>query len=84
MLKKLKMKLKKASNANSVIDVQGQSVKGVGRTSLDGLVNIDLTYGNGRYYLKDSNKNIYLYDLKIKLTNMIYTIILADLTINKY
>ncbi|BDB01355.1 M4 family metallopeptidase [Clostridium botulinum] len=62
--KKIKDEAKKASNANSVIDVQGQSVKGVGRTSLDGLVNIDLTYGNGRYYLKDSNKNIYLYDLK--------------------
>ncbi|MHB9924479.1 M4 family metallopeptidase [Clostridium botulinum] len=62
--KQIKDEAKKASNANSVIDVQGQSVKGVGRTSLDGLVNIDLTYGNGRYYLKDSNKNIYLYDLK--------------------
>ncbi|WP_061342311.1 M4 family metallopeptidase [Clostridium botulinum] len=62
--KKIKDEAKKASNENSVIDVQGQSVKGVGRTSLDGLVNIDLTYGNGRYYLKDSNKNIYLYDLK--------------------
>ncbi|KEI91764.1 M4 family metallopeptidase [Clostridium botulinum] len=62
--KKIKDEAKKASNANSVIDVQGQSVKGVGRTSLDGLVNIDLTYGNGKYYLKDSNKNIYLYDLK--------------------
>ncbi|MCJ8171911.1 M4 family metallopeptidase [Clostridium botulinum] len=62
--KKIKDEAKKASNANSVIDVQGQSVKGVGRTSLDGLVNINLTYGNGKYYLKDSNKNIYLYDLK--------------------
>ncbi|KEI75610.1 peptidase M4 [Clostridium botulinum B2 128] len=62
--KKIKDEAKKASNANSVIDVQGQSVKGVGRTSLDGLVNIDITYGNGKYYLKDSNKKIYLYDLK--------------------
>ncbi|WP_434283833.1 M4 family metallopeptidase [Clostridium botulinum] len=62
--KKIKNEAKKASNANNVIDVQGQSVKGVGRTSLDGLVNIDVTYGNGKYYLKDSNKNIYLYDLK--------------------
>ncbi|EPS52674.1 thermolysin metallopeptidase [Clostridium botulinum A1 str. CFSAN002368] len=62
--KKIKDEAKKASNANNVIDVQGQSVKGVGRTSLDGLVNIDITYGNGKYYLKDSNKNIYLYDLK--------------------
>ncbi|MBY6799269.1 M4 family peptidase [Clostridium botulinum] len=62
--KKIKDEAKKASNANNVIDVQGQSVKGVGRTSLDGLVNIDVTYGNGKYYLKDSNKNIYLYDLK--------------------
>ncbi|MCC5423662.1 M4 family metallopeptidase [Clostridium botulinum] len=53
-----------ANNVNSVIDVQGQSVKGVGRTSLDGLVNIDLTYGNGRYYLKDNNRKIYIYDLK--------------------
>ncbi|ACQ54777.1 M4 family metallopeptidase [Clostridium botulinum] len=53
-----------ANNMNSVIDVQGQSVKGVGRTSLDGLVNIDLTYGNGRYYLKDNNRKIYIYDLK--------------------
>ncbi|ABS33793.1 M4 family metallopeptidase [Clostridium botulinum] len=62
--KKIKDEAKKASNANNVIDVQGQSVKGVGKTSLDGLVNIDVTYGNGKYYLKDSNKNIYLYDLK--------------------
>ncbi|KEI78408.1 peptidase M4 [Clostridium botulinum A2 117] len=62
--KKIKDEAKKTSNANNVIDVQGQSVKGVGRTSLDGLVNIDVTYGNGKYYLKDSNKNIYLYDLK--------------------
>ncbi|APQ74620.1 peptidase M4 [Clostridium botulinum] len=62
--KKIKDEAKKASNANNVIDVQGQSVKGVGRTSLDGLVNIDITYGNGKYYLKDSNKKIYLYDLK--------------------
>ncbi|WP_434291933.1 M4 family metallopeptidase [Clostridium botulinum] len=62
--KKIKNEAKKASNANNVINVQGQSVKGVGRTSLDGLVNIDVTYGNGKYYLKDSNKNIYLYDLK--------------------
>ncbi|RFM19826.1 peptidase M4 family protein [Clostridium botulinum] len=53
-----------ANNVNSVIDVQGQSVKGVGRTSLDGLVNIDLTYGNGQYYLKDNNRKIYIYDLK--------------------
>ncbi|MCW6109613.1 M4 family metallopeptidase [Clostridium sporogenes] len=53
-----------ASNVNSVTDVQGQSVKGMGRTSLDGLVNLDLTYGNGRYYLKDNNRKIYLYDLK--------------------
>ncbi|WP_434296493.1 M4 family metallopeptidase [Clostridium sporogenes] len=55
---------KKTNNVNSVTDVQGQSVKGVGRTSLNGLVNIDLTYGNGRYYLKDNNRKIYLYDLK--------------------
>ncbi|WP_434303133.1 M4 family metallopeptidase [Clostridium botulinum] len=59
-----KNKAKKTNNVNSVTDVQGQSVKGIGRTSLDGLVNIDLTYGNGRYYLKDNNRKIYLYDLK--------------------
>ncbi len=60
----MKTKKANANNVNSVIDVQGQSVKGVGRTSLDGLVNIDLTYGNGRYYLKDNNRKIYIYDLK--------------------
>ncbi|EQB4337174.1 M4 family metallopeptidase, partial [Clostridium botulinum] len=57
-------KANKANNVNSIVDVQGQSVKGVGRTSLDGLVNIDLTYGYGRYYLKDNNRKIYIYDLK--------------------
>ncbi len=65
----MKTKKANANNVNSVIDVQGQSVKGVGRTSLDGLVNIDLTYGNGRYYLKDNNRKIYIYDLKIKLVS---------------
>ncbi len=69
MLKKIKdeaekNETKKTNNVNSVTDIQGQSVKGVGRTSLNGLVNIDLTYGNGRYYLKDNNRKIYLYDLK--------------------
>ncbi len=63
-LKKNEAKKANASNVNSVTDVQGQSVKGIGRTSLDGLVNLDLTYGNGRYYLKDNNRKIYLYDLK--------------------
>ncbi|ENK0836841.1 peptidase M4 family protein [Clostridium botulinum] len=57
-------KANKATNVNSIVNVQGQSVKGVGRTSLDGLVNIDLTYGYGRYYLKDNNRKIYIYDLK--------------------
>ncbi|WP_434303134.1 M4 family metallopeptidase [Clostridium botulinum] len=57
-------KANKATNVNNIVNVQGQSVKGVGRTSLDGLVNIDLTYGYGRYYLKDNNRKIYIYDLK--------------------
>ncbi len=57
-------KANKATNVNNIVNVQGQSVKGVGRTSLDGLVDIDLTYGYGRYYLKDNNRKIYIYDLK--------------------
>ncbi|WP_195923417.1 M4 family metallopeptidase [Clostridium tepidum] len=54
----------KIKKINNIINVQGQSVKGIGKTSLNGLVNIDLTYSNGRYYLKDNNRKIYLYDLK--------------------
>ncbi|MCR1933246.1 M4 family metallopeptidase [Clostridium tepidum] len=54
----------KTKKINNIINVQGQSVKGIGKTSLNGLVNIDLTYSNGRYYLKDNNRKIYLYDLK--------------------
>ncbi|NFA62289.1 M4 family metallopeptidase [Clostridium sporogenes] len=66
--KKIKDEAKKSSNANNVIDVQGQTVKGKGRTSLDGIIDIDLTYKNGNYYLKDSSKNIYVYDLKNKVS----------------
>ncbi|WP_242825313.1 M4 family metallopeptidase, partial [Clostridium sporogenes] len=62
--KKIKDETKKTSNTNNITDVQGQSVKGKGKTNLDGIVDIDLTYKDGKYYLKDSNKNIYLYDLK--------------------
>ncbi|MHB9928144.1 M4 family metallopeptidase [Clostridium botulinum] len=59
----IKRSSEKAPNINSVINVNGQSTKGQGKTSLDGIVDIDLTYKDGKYYLKDSNKNIYLYDL---------------------
>ncbi len=60
----MKLKKIKTKKINNIINVQGQSVKGIGKTSLNGLVNIDLTYSNGRYYLKDNNRKIYLYDLK--------------------
>lgn len=53
----------KNSNINSVINVNGKSSKGKGKTSLNGIVDIDLTYKDGKYYLKDSNKNVYLYDI---------------------
>ncbi|GAA0063260.1 M4 family metallopeptidase [Clostridium sp. CTA-1] len=59
----IKRSSEKAPNINSVINVNGQSTKGQGKTSLNGIVDIDLTYKDGKYYLKDSNKNIYLYDI---------------------
>ncbi|GAA0740732.1 M4 family metallopeptidase [Clostridium oceanicum] len=57
---------KKDSTSNNVIDIQGKTVKGKGKTSLDGVVDIDLTYKDGKYYLKNSNKNIFLYDINHK------------------
>ncbi|MGO5076068.1 M4 family metallopeptidase [Clostridium sporogenes] len=48
---------------NSVINVDGQRAQGKGETSLNGIVDIDLTYKDGKYYLKDSDKNIYCYDI---------------------
>ncbi|MDU4599580.1 MAG: M4 family metallopeptidase, partial [Clostridium sporogenes] len=59
----IKKSSEKVPNINSVINVNGQSTKGQGKTSLNGIVDIDLTYKDGKYYLKDSNKNIYLYDI---------------------
>ncbi|WP_195923415.1 M4 family metallopeptidase [Clostridium tepidum] len=59
----IKRNAETSNNINSVINVNGQSTKGKGKTSLDGIVDIDLTYKDGKYYLKDSNKNIYLYDI---------------------
>ncbi|EPY2273057.1 M4 family metallopeptidase [Clostridium sporogenes] len=59
----IKKSSEKDSNINSVINVNGQSTKGKGKTSLNGIVDIDLTYKDGKYYLKDSNKNIYCYDI---------------------
>ncbi|GAA0079397.1 M4 family metallopeptidase [Clostridium sp. CTA-6] len=59
----IKRSSEKAPNINSIINVNGQSTKGQGKTSLNGIVDIDLTYKDGKYYLKDSNKNIYLYDI---------------------
>ncbi|MGO5076067.1 M4 family metallopeptidase [Clostridium sporogenes] len=75
--KEIKDEAKKASNTNNITDVQGQSVKGKGKTNLDGIVDIDLTYKDGKYYLKDSNKNIYLYDLKNQVNdNDLYSYII--------
>ncbi|AVQ45280.1 M4 family metallopeptidase [Clostridium botulinum] len=59
----IKKASKEPANINNVINVNGQTVKGQGKTTSDGIVDIDLTYGNGKYYLKDSNKNVYLYDI---------------------
>ncbi|EJP6471148.1 M4 family metallopeptidase [Clostridium sp. L74] len=59
----IKRNAKTSNNINSVINVNGQSTKGKGKTSLNGIVDIDLTYKDGKYYLKDSNKNVYLYDI---------------------
>ena len=59
----IKRNAKTSNNINSVINVNGQSTKGKGKTSLSGIVDIDLTYKDGKYYLKDSNKNVYLYDI---------------------
>ncbi|WP_251859720.1 M4 family metallopeptidase [Clostridium sp. Marseille-Q2269] len=61
--KEVKAEAEKANKTNNIIDVQGQSVKGKGKTSLDGIVDIDLTYKDGKYYLKDSNKNVFTYDI---------------------
>ncbi|EJO5346589.1 peptidase M4 family protein [Clostridium botulinum] len=59
----IKKSSKEPTNINNVINVNGQSSKGQGKTSLNGIVDINLTYKDGKYYLKDSNKNVYLYDL---------------------
>ncbi len=52
----IKKASKEPANINSVINVNGETVKGQGKTTLDGIVDIDLTYKDGKYYLKDSNK----------------------------
>ncbi|KEI80784.1 peptidase M4 family protein [Clostridium botulinum] len=56
----------KVNKSNNLIDVQGNTVKGKGKSSLNGIVDIDLTYKDGKYYLKNSNKNIYVYDINNK------------------
>ncbi|HCL4436412.1 TPA: peptidase M4 family protein [Clostridium botulinum] len=66
----IKKASKEPANINSVINVNGETVKGQGKTTLDGIVDIDLTYKDGKYYLKDSNKNVYLYDVNHSLTPM--------------
>ncbi|GAA0063266.1 M4 family metallopeptidase [Clostridium sp. CTA-1] len=56
----------KVNKSNNVVDVQGDTLKGKGKSSLNGIVDIDLTYKDGKYYLKNSNKNIYVYDINNK------------------
>ncbi|NFE10432.1 peptidase M4 family protein, partial [Clostridium botulinum] len=56
----------KVNKSNNLIDVQGNTIKGKGKSSLNGIVDIDLTYKDGKYYLKNSNKNIYVYDINNK------------------
>ncbi|MBY6799267.1 peptidase M4 family protein [Clostridium botulinum] len=64
--KKLTSTKKTNTKANNVVDVQGDTIKGKGKSSLNGIVDIDLTYKDGKYYLKNSNKNIYVYDINNK------------------
>ncbi|MCJ8171908.1 M4 family metallopeptidase [Clostridium botulinum] len=64
--KKLTSTQKTNTKANNVVDVQGDTIKGKGKSSLNGIVDIDLTYKDGKYYLKNSNKNIYVYDINNK------------------
>ncbi|KEI78404.1 peptidase M4 [Clostridium botulinum A2 117] len=63
----------KVNKSNNVVDVQGNTIKGKGKSSLNGIVDIDLTYKDGKYYLKNSNKNIYVYDLNNKYINTFTT-----------
>ncbi|GAE01974.1 thermolysin metallopeptidase [Clostridium botulinum B str. Osaka05] len=56
----------KVNKSNNLIDVQGNTIKGKGKSSLNGIVDIYLTYKDGKYYLKNSNKNIYVYDINNK------------------
>ncbi|MGO5065683.1 peptidase M4 family protein [Clostridium sporogenes] len=56
----------KVNKSNNLIDVQGNTIKGKGKSSLNGIVDIDLTYKDGKCYLKNSNKNIYVYDINNK------------------
>ncbi|PIH00593.1 M4 family metallopeptidase [Clostridium combesii] len=63
----------KVNKSNNLIDVQGNTIKGKGKSSLNGIVDIDLTYKDGKYYLKNSNKNIYVYDLNNKYINTFTT-----------
>ncbi|WP_407301490.1 M4 family metallopeptidase [Clostridium botulinum] len=64
--KKFTSTKKTNTKANNVVDVQGDTIKGKGKSSLNGIVDIDLTYKDGKYYLKNSNKNIYVYDINNK------------------
>ncbi|MBE1304871.1 peptidase M4 family protein [Clostridium botulinum] len=63
----------KVNKSNNVVDVQGNTIKGKGKSSLNGIVDIDLTYKDGKYYLKNSNKDIYVYDLNNKYVNTFTT-----------
>ncbi|EJP6471145.1 peptidase M4 family protein [Clostridium botulinum] len=56
----------KVNKSNNLIDVQGNTIKGKGKSSLNRIVDIDLTYKDGKYYLKNSNKNIYVYNINNK------------------
>ncbi|AVQ47381.1 M4 family metallopeptidase [Clostridium botulinum] len=63
----------KVNKSNNLVDIQGDTLKGKGKSSLNGIVDIDLTYKDGKYYLKNSNKNIYVYDLNNKYINTFTT-----------
>ncbi|MCS4473946.1 M4 family metallopeptidase [Clostridium botulinum] len=71
--KKFTSTKKTNTKVNNVVDVQGNTIKGKGKSSLNGIVDIDLTYKDGKYYLKNSNKNIYVYDLNNKYINTFTT-----------